>query len=181
MADQLRECGLCRATVRAPAAGGKVKCACGSILNIPRADPDTPLVRSASPAAAPTSAPAVPFFKKNPGCAWGIVLIVVVVGWVIYANVHHTTTFDGTVLSVTAVDPATVEVTIDVENTGSSDGVAQCTITAGNAGGAYSGFDTWTTDDAISAGDTKKMSGPITITGQGAQYVTTASADCESP
>ena len=75
------------------------------------------------------------------------------------------------------VDPATIVVRFTVRNDGIKAVSPTCTISLQNAGGAYHGFDIFTMN-SISAGTTTHATGKITITSQGALYVTQSSISC---
>jgi hypothetical protein len=75
------------------------------------------------------------------------------------------------------VDPATIAVRFTVHNDGTQAVSPACTISLQNAGGSYHGFDVFYMNP-ISAGGVTHGTGNITITSQGAQFVTQSSISC---
>jgi len=88
-------------------------------------------------------------------------------------NRVYPATVDGTAV----VDPATIAVRFTVQNNGSESVSPACTITLQNAGGAYHGFDVFNMNP-IAPGAAVHANGNITITGQGAQFVTESKISC---
>jgi hypothetical protein len=73
-------------------------------------------------------------------------------------------------------NPAEVEVYITVKNTGKNSGTPTCTINLSSPGGAYTGFDGLTPENPIPAGGQESYTDTITVTNQGANYVTIAAS-----
>jgi hypothetical protein len=88
-------------------------------------------------------------------------------------NRVYPATVDGTAV----VDPATVAVRFTVQNNGSQTVSPSCTISLQNAGGSYHGFDVFSMNP-IAPGAAAHATGNITITSQGAQYVTQSTISC---
>lgn len=106
-----------------------------------------------------------------------LVLIVAVVGSSM-ANQKHakfTATIDTTNFNV--VNPATLSVTIHVTNTGDAAGTPTCTINVNDANSTYTGADLATLS-SVEPGKTVTTVDNVTITKQGAQYVTAGKIDC---
>ncbi len=76
------------------------------------------------------------------------------------------------------INPADLDVTVKVTNTGSKAGAPYCTVSAQDGSGAYHGFNAGTLSSSVAPGTTETFVLPITITSQGAQYVTQATASC---
>lgn len=87
--------------------------------------------------------------------------------------------FKGRVGVVNVVNPATVRVFVSVENTGNAPGYARCTIRVQDESGTYKGFDFFDLPDEIKPGKFDGFNGLITVTNEGALFVTQKSADCE--
>lgn len=111
-----------------------------------------------------------------------IVLVVIfLIGWFIYSvffssgGSKYSATIDTGSFNV--VNPATLGVIFHVKNTGSKAGAPYCTINVSDANGNYSGTDGFTLKN-IKPGQTVTSVDNITITKQGAQYVTTGSISC---
>ena len=75
------------------------------------------------------------------------------------------------------VDPATIAVRFTVHNDGSQSVSPACTITLQNVGGSYHGFDVFYMNP-IAAGGVTHGTGNITITSEGAQFVSQSSISC---
>jgi len=78
----------------------------------------------------------------------------------------------------TVIDPATLSVSFKVTNNGSSSADPTCTIQAQNANDSYSGIDQFQLQGSIAPGQTTTSADSITITNQGAQYVTQTTIKC---
>lgn len=79
----------------------------------------------------------------------------------------------------TAVDPATLKVSVSVENTGDKPGKPSCTVRGSNEGGSYSGFDIFEAEEELQPGEKHNFNALITITNEGARFVDKVSADCD--
>jgi predicted RNA-binding Zn-ribbon protein involved in translation (DUF1610 family) len=84
----------------------------------------------------------------------------------------------GTGGSVEQIGPADLRVYFTVQNVGKGSGSPTCQITAGNPSSAYYGFDTVWWNKSIPAGGQISAYDDITVTNQGAQYVTQVSVTC---
>jgi hypothetical protein len=88
------------------------------------------------------------------------------------------TTYKAKVQDYNVINPADLGVTVQVTNTGSKAGTPSCTIDAQDPSFAYSGVDVATLKDPVAPGATTHFADNITITGQGAQYVTQVTVKC---
>src|SRR5579872_67569 len=88
------------------------------------------------------------------------------------------TTFRARVEHYTVINPADLAVVVQVTNTGTRAAKPACTVTAQDASGAYSGFDSGTLTDPVPPGQTVTYVDNLVITGQGAGFVTQADAKC---
>ena len=79
----------------------------------------------------------------------------------------------------TAVDPATLKVSVSVENTGDKPGKPSCTVRGSNESGSYSGFDIFDAEEELQPGEEHNFNALITITNEGARFVDNVSADCD--
>lgn len=75
------------------------------------------------------------------------------------------------------VNPATLAVTFHVTNHGSKAGTPNCTINVGDVNDSYTGSDAFTMN-SIKPGQTVTSVDNLTITHQGAQYVTQGTITC---
>lgn len=87
--------------------------------------------------------------------------------------------FKGRLTSAKFVDPATVQVFVSVENTGEVAGYASCFVSVSNRNGTYEGFDTFDLPDEIKPGKFDGFNAYLTVTNEGAAFVTEHSIDCE--
>lgn len=76
------------------------------------------------------------------------------------------------------VDPSTRNVSYTVTNSGNVPQKANCYVTVQNSGGNYSGWSTGTTE-ILNPGETKTFKRDITISNQGAAYITEGSVICQ--
>jgi hypothetical protein len=88
------------------------------------------------------------------------------------------TTYSAVVQDFTAINPADLAVTVKVTNTGSHSGTPTCSITAHDASYAYHGVDAAQMAGAIAPGTTVTSVMNLTITSQGAAYVTDVTVKC---
>jgi hypothetical protein len=88
------------------------------------------------------------------------------------------TTYQASVAGWSVVNPADLAVTVKVTNTGTTAGIPSCTIQAHDAAYAYTGIDVVSLQQPVPAGAFRLFTDDITITGQGAQYVTQATVKC---
>jgi len=86
--------------------------------------------------------------------------------------------YKAAVENYTVINPADLAVAVRVTNTGSSAGTPTCTVNAADPSGAYSGFDEGTLTSPVAAGATVTYVDNVTITGQGAQYITQVTVSC---
>lgn len=87
--------------------------------------------------------------------------------------------FEGTVLNYEAINPASLRVAVEVKNAGNAEGRFSCTIRGKDTSSTYTGFDTFEDEGGTLAPDaSRKFSGVITITKQGAEYVNDVSVSC---
>lgn len=76
------------------------------------------------------------------------------------------------------INPADLAVTVRVTNTGKAAGTPTCTVQAQDPSGAYTGVDVATLTKPIAAGAFGVYVDNVTITSQGAQYVTQVTVSC---
>lgn len=76
------------------------------------------------------------------------------------------------------INPADLAVTVHVTNTGKTAATPTCTVRASDPSGAYTGFDEGTLANPVQPGQTVTYVDNVTISGQGAQYVTSATVSC---
>ena len=88
------------------------------------------------------------------------------------------TTYKAKVQDYNVINPADLGVVVRVTNTGQQSGTPTCMVTAQDPSYAYHGFDSGTLTKPIAAGASGVFAMNITITQQGAQYVTDVSVKC---
>jgi Fe2+ transport system protein B len=86
--------------------------------------------------------------------------------------------FTGQVLSDTVIDPATANVQFSITNDGTTAGIPNCSVEVHNAGYSYTGFDSPIISTPIAPGATLKGNMNITVTGQGASFITAGTVTC---
>ena len=79
--------------------------------------------------------------------------------------------FKATVAGYTVVNPA-LSVAFHITNTGSSAAIPTCTVDASDESGAYSGVNEGSLSDPVAAGATATTDMNVTVSNQGAQYIT---------
>ena len=132
-----------------------------------------PAPRQPAPAAA----------KRKPSARRGCLALVMLAG-VIGVIIAVATSgggggsFKASVGGYTVINPADLAVVIHVTNTGKAAATPTCTISASDPSGAYTGFDEGTLTAPVPAGRTVTYVDNVTITGQGAQYVTSVTVSC---
>ena len=112
----------------------------------------------------------------------GIVIVILII-WGIFAiffgGSGKKAKYQGTVetSSFNVINPATLGVAFHVKNTGNAPGAPYCTLQVNDQNDNYSGTDAFTLK-TIQPGQTITSTDNLTITKQGAQYVTTGSITC---
>ena len=149
----------------------------------PPADPDTLRVRRQAPAPPPPVPQARKPRRKLSWKAWGCLTVLAVLAAlviiIIVAVVNGSrATFTAREDGITVVNPAAVDVTLKVTNTGTSPATPSCTVNASDSSGAYTGINEGTLSGPVQPGQTVTTVMEITITHQGAQYVTQATVSC---
>lgn len=81
--------------------------------------------------------------------------------------------------STLVVNPADLRVFGEVKNTGAVDGKPSCSINARDASYTYSGVDVVSPNNPIKPGDSWDFAADVTVTKQGAQYVTVVEIACK--
>jgi hypothetical protein len=110
-----------------------------------------------------------------------IALAIVAVIGIWFLTSHHGgggAKYQATVTGYNVVNPADLSVTVKVTNTGTAAGTPTCTIDAQDASYAYHGVDVVTLQKPVPAGVFNFFSDDLTITSQGAEYVTQVTAKC---
>ncbi len=112
-----------------------------------------------------------------------VLLVIVLIGWFIYSvfiapgsGAKYKATLDTTSFNV--INPATLGVTFHVKNIGTKAGNPTCTIDVSDTSGTYNGTDVLSDGPTIKPGQTVTSADQITITKQGAQYVTGGTISC---
>ena len=114
--------------------------------------------------------------------AWvGIVVIAMIgLGWFLASNSGSSGSFSGRVISYQVVNPASLQVSLRVTNTGDTAGNWQCTVEANDSSGAYHGFDILSSTSPLTAGSSDVYRGTLIITSEGAPFVNSVTVrDCK--
>lgn len=144
--------------------------------------PASPAPRQAPKAAAAPKAPA-PGAKRKPNArAWGCLgfalAVVGLIAWFLVSVFGATDPFTAKTDGIMVVNPAAVDVTLKITNTSSSPATPTCTVDASDSSGAYSGVNEGSLSEPVQPGQTMTSVMEVTITHQGAQYVTSATVSC---
>jgi hypothetical protein len=109
-----------------------------------------------------------------------LIMVVVVILAVSGGSSGAKATYVGSVPSdgMTVVNPADLHVTGQVQNTGKKAGTPSCTLQAHDNAYSYSGTDVVTKTSPLQPGATWYFHDDLTITHQGAQYITTVDVSC---
>jgi len=86
--------------------------------------------------------------------------------------------FDGSIVSYEAVNPATLQFVARVKNTGEAEGKFSCTVRGNDPSSTYRGFDFFEDESTLKPGKSKNFNGVLTITKEGAVYVTDVTISC---
>jgi hypothetical protein len=78
------------------------------------------------------------------------------------------------------VNPADLHIDAVVKNTGGTAATPDCDVHAADNSGAYSGTDVVTDSSSLNPGETWDFSDDLTITNQGANYVTQITVNCQN-
>jgi hypothetical protein len=133
-------------------------------------------------------APIAPADRKTPEGKTSLVGVVVflVIGWFLFQTCGsdggdggggESGSFSGKVVDYDAINPATLRVYAETTNTGTESATATCTVRGEDPGGSYSGFD-FVEVGPIKPGQTETWSANLTITDEGAGFVTDVSVKC---
>jgi len=71
------------------------------------------------------------------------------------------------------VDPATIKVWVITKNVGRASAVPDCNVSLNSPNGSFSGYEIFTINK-LAPGHEQRWNGLVTITGEGAQYITRA-------
>lgn len=113
------------------------------------------------------------------GCAALVVLGLLIWGGIeIFGGSSSGTTYQTTVSDFVVVNPADLAVTLHITNTGGKAGTPDCTVNANDGSYTYTGINEGTLSDSIAPGKTSTTVMQVTITKQGASFVTDVTAKC---
>lgn len=77
-----------------------------------------------------------------------------------------------------AIDPATLVVLVNVKNISTVSGAPSCFVNVSNASNTYKGYDTFDPGKTLAPGEEWSFNARLTITKEGAAYVTEGSVGC---
>lgn len=86
--------------------------------------------------------------------------------------------WEETVTNIVPLNPATVKMFFRVENIGKASGTPKCTLDVRDPGYNYTGFTFINAKDPIKPGKYANFTATITVTNEGATYVTRGTAKC---
>lgn len=121
--------------------------------------------------------------KKRDNTVIAFVIVLVFGGlflwWVIHTmNKSDSGKTGASITSYTAINPGTLEVHYSVQNTTDRAGKSNCSITMKDAASTYNGYGTYQSNVEIQPGQTYSGVGNVTITNNGASYVTRGGITC---
>ena len=128
--------------------------------------------------------PAAPRRRRQRGrrlrmVLWAIICsAVVIIAVTVLASSGGGAKYSARVISYTAVNPADLSVAVRVTNTGSKSGTPTCTINAQDPSYTYTGVDIATLQGSVASGASTTFVDNLTITEQGAKYVTQVTVSC---
>jgi hypothetical protein len=86
--------------------------------------------------------------------------------------------FSGEIGTWKAINPASGVVTFSITNNGDAPGKPDCKVAVQDDSGTYRGYDYPIFDNDVAPGETVKGNMTLTVTKEGASYVTTGSVTC---
>ncbi len=89
-----------------------------------------------------------------------------------------TSTYEAHITDFSAIDPATAQALVTVKNTGSVEAAPTCQISVYNTSRTYQGYDTFDQLKKLKPGEQWSFNATVTVTDQGAAYVTEGAAGC---
>ena len=101
-----------------------------------------------------------------------------ITAWFLWSVYSSSGSFTAKVTGTTVINPATLAVTIQVTNTGTSAATPMCTVDATAPARAYTGVNAGSLSAPVQPGQTMTTVMDVVITGQGARYVTQATVSC---
>ena len=110
--------------------------------------------------------------------AWGVILLIGLIWLIVHLTSGGGAKYQAKVMGYIVDDPATLDVFVQVKDTGPGAGTPTCTITAQDDSYAYHGIDIVTLVGSIKPGGIANFDDKVIITSQGAGYVTQAAVDC---
>ncbi len=105
-----------------------------------------------------------------------LVVIVVIVVVLIAVNGGTNVSYRASIVSLQPINAAEVSVSVQVVNAGSDSGTPACTVHVSSPGGAYTGDSVLTAQQPLPRGAQTTLQGTMTVTNQGARYVTSAAS-----
>lgn len=145
---------------------------------VPQAPPTAP-PREPAPAGRPQAKKQGASTGARAGCAVALLAVAGLIAWFLVSVYGGSSgSFSAKATDMTVVNPATLAVTFKVTNTGSSAATPMCMVDVTDASGTYSGADEGSLSNPVQPGATVTSVMQVTVTHQGAQYVTSATVSC---
>jgi len=107
-----------------------------------------------------------------------LVIIAIIVGVVILLTGGAKAKYQASSTGIAVIDPATVSVSFQVKNIGKASGTPNCTINVQDASYSHTGFNSGKLSSSLAPGQTTSSAMSITVTGQGANDITSAKVSC---
>lgn len=122
--------------------------------------------------------------KRQSAPVWIATCITLFIFFILILAISNSTdttpksTYEAHITDIGAIDPTTAKVLVIVKNTGKIEAAPICQISVHNESRTYQGFDTFDQLKKLKPGEQWGFSGTLTVTNQGADYVTNGSVSC---
>lgn len=145
--------------------------------------PHQPQQPQFTPQGQPPPGPSKPKGNAAKGCAFlgcgGLAAVVIAVALIVsHGGGSGSGSWKAHVENTVVINPADLAVAVQVTNAGKTAGAPTCTVKASDPSSAYTGFDEGTLTSPVQPGATTTYVDNVTITGQGAAYVTNVTVSC---
>jgi hypothetical protein len=130
-----------------------------------------------TPAPTTTKKPVKKPSRKQNGIAIGIIVVCIIIG-VAILSASPKASYQTSNINFVVVDPSTVSVSFEVQNTGKASGKPNCTANVQDASYSHTGFNSGQLSNSLAPGDSTGSALSVTVTGQGASDITSAKVSC---